>query len=494
MATERRSIGKSLIAGCVLFVLLYGLLLGAIGYNSYRNGLYQSFNMYLDNLLRLTLTQIDGDDLATCIQTLEHSPAYDQLQTFLDNVRESHDVDFIYVVLPLRAEGEDNLMDVIAGTSEHERMYESDELTHLGHYTEDFYPPNIAQHYLDCFRANQNKTDYFRNDTELFGREYTAVRPIQDSQGNAVAVLAADMSAQGIANRLMNYLIFHVIVTTVLTILFGWGMYLWLKRRVVEPLGRISDSVTSFVRNSHNVQDTGSLLLDDPQVHTNDEFEDLANSVITLSSDIKTYLHDMLSAAATAEEMRGRAQEMGKLALVDALTGVRNRVSYAAAEAQLDERIEQGNAHFGIAMCDLNNLKGINDSYGHECGDSYIRASCKLICEVFRHSPVYRVGGDEFVAVLEGHDLEHGDELLGALHAAVAVAARDEALKPWERPSVACGVAIYDPAQDVSTASVFHRADQAMYLDKRAYKLIQEALPTTGAQSSAAPADPGSDA
>ena len=84
MASERRSIGKSLIAGCVLFVLLYGLLLGAIGYNSYRNGLYQSFNMYLDNLLRLTLTQIDGDDLATCIQTLEHSPAYDQLQTFLD--------------------------------------------------------------------------------------------------------------------------------------------------------------------------------------------------------------------------------------------------------------------------------------------------------------------------------------------------------------------------------------------------------------------------
>lgn len=64
-------------------------------------------------------------------------------------MRESYDVDFIYVVLPLRAEGEDNLMDVIAGTSEHERLYESDELTYLGHYTEDFYPPDIAQCYLD---------------------------------------------------------------------------------------------------------------------------------------------------------------------------------------------------------------------------------------------------------------------------------------------------------------------------------------------------------
>ena len=145
-------------------------------------------------------------------------------------------------------------------------------------------------------------------------------------------------------------------------------------------------------------------------------------------------------------------------------------------------------------MCDLNNLKGINDNYGHECGDSYIKASCKLICEVFRHSPVYRVGGDEFIAVLEGHDMEHGEELLGALHAAVAVAANDGELEPWERPSVACGVAIYDPAQDVSTASVFRRADQAMYLDKRAYKLIQESLPATDAQSSAAPADPGSEA
>jgi hypothetical protein len=74
------------------------------------------------------------------------------------------------------------------------------------------------------------------------------------------------------------------------------------------------------------------------------------------------------------------------------------------------------------------------------------------------------------------------------------VAARDEALKPWERPSVACGMAVYDPAQDVSTASVFRRADQAMYLDKRAYKLMQEALPATDEQPSAAPADPGSDA
>ena len=469
MAVKKHSIGKSLITGCVLFTLLYGVVLGAIGYCSYRDGLYQTFNTYLEDLIGLTLTQIDGDDLATCIETQQTSPAYDKLQAFLDDVRATYDVDFIYVVLPLRAEGNDNMMDVIAGVSDYEREYMADQLTYLGHLTGDYYPAEVAQRYLDCYRSNKTTVDFFVNMT-FFGREYTALRTIQDSRGNAVAVLAADMSAQGIADKLLSYLVFHVIVTLVLTALFGFFMYQWLRRRVVTPLNKITDSVSSFVRNSHNLDDTNTLLLDDPQIHTGDEFEELADSIVTLSDDIKTYLRKMLSAASEAERMRDRAQEMGRLALVDQLTGVRNRVSYAATETELDGRIEAGEAIFGIAMFDLNNLKGINDSYGHDRGDIFIKTSCKLVCEVFQHSPVFRVGGDEFLAVLVGHDLEHAEELLHQVRLAVIAAEQDASLEPWERASVACGMAVYDPEVDVSTANVLQRADQNMYEDKRRHQ------------------------
>ena len=49
---------------------------------------------------------------------------------------------------------------------------------------------------------------------------------------------------------------------------------------------------------------------------------------------------------------------------------------------------------------------------GHDFGDILIIESCKLICKVFKRSPVYRIGGDEFVAILENGDYEHYNELL----------------------------------------------------------------------------------
>ena len=57
---------------------------------------------------------------------------------------------------------------------------------------------------------------------------------------------------------------------------------------------------------------------------------------------------------------------------------------------------------FALVECDINGLKGINDTYGHEIGDVYIVNSCRGICSVFKHSPVFRIGGDEFVVILQG--------------------------------------------------------------------------------------------
>ncbi len=54
-------------------------------------------------------------------------------------------------------------------------------------------------------------------------------------------------------------------------------------------------------------------------------------------------------------------------------------------------------------VCDSNNLKQINDTRGHATGDEYIRASARLLCDIFVHSPVFRVGGDEFIVFLRGN-------------------------------------------------------------------------------------------
>jgi diguanylate cyclase (GGDEF)-like protein len=116
-------------------------------------------------------------------------------------------------------------------------------------------------------------------------------------------------------------------------------------------------------------------------------------------------------------------------------------------------------------MFDCNNLKEINDTYGHDKGDSYLKTACVLICEVFKHSPVFRIGGDEFVSILQNEDYEKRYELCREfdLKSLRITEAADE---PWKEINVAGGIAIYDPATDKNVNTVVKRADQKMYEDK----------------------------
>ena len=97
---------------------------------------------------------------------------------------------------------------------------------------------------------------------------------------------------------------------------------------------------------------------------------------------------------------------------IDALTGIKNKHAYIDFEEELDRKIEEKeNVEFAIIICDVNGLKVVNDTSGHVAGDEYIRRTCGLICDVFKHSPVFRVGGDEFVVVAQGSDYENVEAL-----------------------------------------------------------------------------------
>ena len=105
-----------------------------------------------------------------------------------------------------------------------------------------------------------------------------------------------------------------------------------------------------------------------------------------------------LAALATANEMARR----------DELTHTKNKTAYHEMEKELQLLMDEGCQPFGIVVCDINGLKVINDTEGHKAGDDYIKASCMLVCRIFHHSPVFRIGGDEFVAVLRGRIMRTG--------------------------------------------------------------------------------------
>ena len=150
-------------------------------------------------------------------------------------------------------------------------------------------------------------------------------------------------------------------------------------------------------------------------------------------------------------------------ASIDALTGVRNKHAYMAAEAQIDRRIaEHRQPPFAMVMLDVNDLKKINDTAGHQAGDRYLRDACKVICDIFKHSPVFRIGGDEFAVFAQGSDYACIEDRMEKVRAHNAGALQSGGIL------IACGMACFE--DDARVVDVLERADQNMYENKNALK------------------------
>ncbi len=158
---------------------------------------------------------------------------------------------------------------------------------------------------------------------------------------------------------------------------------------------------------------------------------------------------------------------MKEIANRDSLTGVKSKHAYSEEEHRINIKIKQGKAEpFGVVVCDVNGLKKINDTLGHHAGDEYLRRSCKMICLVFSHSPIYRVGGDEFAILLTGSDYENRTELVRELH---NLSARHIGTNEGV---ISGGLSEYIPQQDQCLQDVFERADALMYKDKMLLKKL----------------------
>ncbi len=159
------------------------------------------------------------------------------------------------------------------------------------------------------------------------------------------------------------------------------------------------------------------------------------------------------------------------LAYTDSLTGVRNKHAYLEDVFGIEHRIDEKLLEkFALIVFDLNGLKAINDTKGHDAGDEYIKSASRLICQQFKRSPVYRIGGDEFVALLEGEDFENRDALLESFERKI------ESNMKTGMVVISAGMEVFDPSHDISYRDVFERADKKMYERKHNLKEIEKSL------------------
>lgn len=164
-------------------------------------------------------------------------------------------------------------------------------------------------------------------------------------------------------------------------------------------------------------------------------------------------------------EHNRQMEAVSQKAYKDGLTGVRNKLAYLETLADIETSIENGTLkQYGVVVFDLNGLKVINDNLGHEAGDEYIKSAANLICRQFAHSPVFRIGGDEFVVILRGADYENREELENTFRAVIDDNQQQGAVV------VSSGLAIYESGIDESYNDVFNRADELMYTRKMELK------------------------
>ena len=240
-------------------------------------------------------------------------------------------------------------------------------------------------------------------------------------------------------NAMIRIVIISVAIISVICILVSYIM----GQSIVRPLKELTEAAKKIA--------AGNMKITLPS-GSQDEVGVLSDSLQQMVDCLSVYM-----------------DRISELAYTDPLTGVKSKTAYKEEVHKIEQGIQDGMIQFGLVIFDLNDLKLMNDTYGHEAGDLYIKNACRLICTTYKHSPVFRIGGDEFAAILRGQDLLEAEKLMHRFYDRMSIINRD-AMQPSDKVSVAAGMAVFKEERDYDFQRVFKRADENMYKNKSSMK------------------------
>lgn len=458
---HKKPLNRSITIGCISFIIFLCVLLSIVNLHIYRNYVYDDYRGYISDILNLAMSQIDSEDLSKCIETGEESEKYKETLAYMDNMMDNiEDIHYLYAIKPLNTDDTGNVMSVFSAERYYDRHIDIEGNLYLGWISDDEFDSETAAKFMDIM--NGDGISYFEEKTE-WGTDYTGAVPIKDKSGKGIAVLAVDVDISFLQGIIREYALTNIVVIIMAGFVFIGLFLIWLNRNITRPIGQLENSAVGFAGHSHGQRDIEALSFEAPDIKRDNEIKSLSDAVVQMTENMKDYVTDILNAEQEADKQKKRATR-------DALTGVRNKAAYEDEIRELEEKIKDGESKYGIAVVDLNYLKTINDSYGHDKGDLAIKNLCEMICAIFKHSSVFRIGGDEFAVILQGADYDNYESLIEHFYREAELLEDNESLKPWEKVVAAVGAAFYDSASDDSIDDVFRRADQEMYICKKAMK------------------------
>ena len=240
--------------------------------------------------------------------------------------------------------------------------------------------------------------------------------------------------SQGEVHENLNSIIIQTTVILIITSIAFFFITSHFAKSLIDPLKRINDISTEVAKGNLDVYF---------EYNSEDEIGTLAKNTMVM-----------------VKQLKKRIGYFDTIAYTDNMTGLKNYTAYKRDLESISKSILQGNSNTGVFVIDINGLKAINDTLGHRSGNDLIVCSGKIVANTFGYENVYRVGGDEFVAILQN---TFHDECLRYLE---TLKAKLEVPHGNINCSLAIGFAIGNSDKPVTYDDLFEEADKSMYFDK----------------------------
>ena len=466
---QRITLNISITIGCFIFIFALCAILSGVSYNISSNTLYTRYKAQMKSIVDVAESYIDHDDMSECAETYVESAKYQETQAYFDQfVTHYADLHYLYVLKVTPEDDPVPIRAVCSASTEQEKAEDPDSCLHLGDGEVGWYSEAVIKKFREITDGTEDV--FFFEDSD-WGRDYTLARPLIDSNGKHYAVLCVDIAVSTI-NNAINRIVWITVATILgIGILFSILLMIYMYFAVVKPLRKLQKSVSDFANESHDKKNPSELFYTAPKLNGGKEIYTLATSVEKMSSDMRKYVLDIIDREKQVKHLEASVEEMNMIATHDALTGVFNKAAYDKVVDALNNEMKiNKDLAFALAMIDINNLKGINDTYGHDHGDEYIIGAVKMMRKIFKNSAIYRIGGDEIIILLRDKDYENKEHLVDVIKKEFLKSTQNEKAVEYRRFSAAVGLAIYYRECDANVDSVFQRADKAMYQNKAEMK------------------------
>ena len=426
---------------------------------------YRFYNRMIDDYARLArgatnlmAEAVDGDKIEEYVEQNYELEEYREIVSYFKKLKENYpDILYIYVCR-IEEDGGHIIFDLDTEGVENGEAYE------VG-YVFELEEPFASE--IPNIMAGKETLGYAVH-TQEDGFLYSYIRPIYRSDGSYACSACVDFSMDYVqkADTVFTRNLF-LILLLIAVILFTAEVVI-IQKWVTKPIDELSHCAEKFAYKTEDDRRNNIELLEKVNIHTGDEIETVYEMLKNVTTDSYMATANLSLAINDILDKDEQISEISKQAYQDSLTNVGSSSAFRRECEMLDEEIEEDMAKFGLIIFDINNLKHVNDTCGHDRGNDYIKGCCKIICEHFKHSPVFRIGGDEFAVVLRSRDYAEREELLRAVEEEFEIAYHNPDARPWERYSASAGIAVFTPG-DGSAHQVLKRADEQMYAAKEEF-------------------------